>query len=57
MSALSAGGGLGVLLSLRKGLRYEVDIMRIAEIFLDILVPVIQMLGNRISTKSDKRIH
>lgn len=57
MSGFVGGGGLGDI-AVRYGYyRYEVVIMLIAVIFLVILVQFIQMLGNRISTKSDKRIH
>jgi D-methionine transport system permease protein len=56
LSGFVGGGGLGDI-AVRYGYyRYEVGIMLIAVIFLVILVQIIQMIGNRTSSKTDKRI-
>lgn len=56
LSGFVGGGGLGDI-AVRYGYyRYEFTIMLIAVIFLVILVQIIQMIGNRTSSRSDKRI-
>lgn len=56
LSGFVGGGGLGDI-AVRYGYyRYEFTIMLIAVIFLVILVQIIQMIGNRTSSKTDKRI-
>lgn len=56
LSGFVGGGGLGDI-AVRYGYyRYEVGIMLIAVIFLVVLVQIIQMIGNRTSSKTDKRI-
>ncbi len=56
MSGFVGGGGLGDI-AVRYGYyRYEAGIMFVAVVFLVILVQLIQMLGNKLSTKVDKRI-
>lgn len=56
LSGFVGGGGLGDI-AVRYGYyRYEIGIMLIAVIFLVILVQIIQMIGNRASSKTDKRI-
>ncbi len=56
MSGFVGGGGLGDI-AVRYGYyRYETTIMLVAVIFLIVLVQLIQMAGNKLSTKVDKRI-
>lgn len=56
MSGFVGGGGLGDI-AVRYGYyRYEFAMMVAAVILLIIIVQIIQMLGNRISRKTDKRI-
>ncbi len=56
MSGFVGGGGLGDI-AVRYGYyRYEALIMLIAVVFLIILVQLIQMAGNKLATKLDKRI-
>ncbi len=56
MSGFVGGGGLGDI-AVRYGYyRYEGVIMFVAVVFLVILVQLIQMAGNKLSTKLDKRI-
>ncbi len=57
LSGFVGGGGLGDI-AVRYGYyRYQFNIMLIAVIFLIVLVQIIQMIGNKASSKTDKRSH
>ena len=56
MAGVVGGGGLGDI-AIRYGYyRYQEDLMYICVILLLIIVQIIQEVGMRIATKSDKRI-
>lgn len=57
MAGVVGGGGLGDI-AIRYGYyRYQTEIMLITVVLLVILVQVLQMIGMRISKKTDKRLH
>ena len=56
MAGVVGGGGLGDI-AIRYGYhRYQTDIMLVTVVLLVILVQILQMIGMRISKKTDKRI-
>ncbi|MDO5573933.1 MAG: methionine ABC transporter permease [bacterium] len=56
MAGVVGGGGLGDI-AIRYGYyRYQTDIMLVTVILLVVLVQILQMIGMRISKKTDKRI-
>lgn len=56
MAGVVGGGGLGDI-AIRYGYhRYQTDIMMVTVILLIVLVQILQMIGMRISKKTDKRI-